>query len=411
MGTAASMIRNLTLGCSALLRRTPRTFSSRPPVTSFSEDEQALQEMTRAFCADMLTPIVRKMDEEQKMDPDLLKGCFDTGLMGIDIPEEYGGSGMGFTASIIAIEELAKVDAAVSVMVDIHNTLINTAMMRYGNAEQKEKYLPMFATNTLGSFALSEANAGSDAFALKTTAVKDGDDYIINGTKQWISNASEAGVFLIMANANPEAKHRGITCFVVDAGTPGLTAGKKEDKLGIRASSTCELVLQDLRVPASSILGEFGQGYKIAIESLNEGRIGIGAQMVGLAQGAYDYALKYIHDRKQFGQPVADFQGMQFQYADIATKIEMTRLLVYNGARMKEAGLPFVAEAAMAKLQGARVAQETASVAVEWLGGVGFTREYDAEKFYRDAKIGSIYEGTSNMQLATIAKVIQAEYR
>jgi len=297
------------------------------------------------------------------------------------------------------------------VMVDIHNTLINTAMMRFGTEEQKSRYLPLFASEALGSFALSEPGAGSDAFALKTTAVRDGDDYIINGTKCWISNAAEAGVFFVMANVDPEQGYKGITCFIVDAGTPGLTVGKKEDKLGIRASSTCELILMDLRVPASSILGEKGKGYRIAIESLNEGRIGIGAQMVGLAQGAYDYALKYIHQRKQFGRPVADFQGMQFQYADAATQIEAARLLVYNGARLKEAGLPFVEEAAMAKLFGARVAQDTASVAVEWLGGVGFTREYDAEKFYRDAKVGSIYEGTSNLQLATIAKGIQAKYQ
>ena len=332
--------------------------------------------------------------------------------MGVEIAEEHGGSASSFTAANLVIEELAKADPSVAVMVDIHNTIINNCFTMWGSAELQEEWLPRLATDTLGSFCLSEASSGSDAFALKTKAVRDaGGDYILDGEKMWISNSSEAGVFLVMANADPDAGYKGITCFVVPAGAPGLTVGPREDKLGIKASSTCPVRLEGVRVPASSVLGEVGKGYKYAIEILNEGRVGIGAQMVGLAQGALDRTLPYLHERKQFNTAVADFQGVQHQLAQCATELEGARLLVYNAARMKEAGLPIVKEAAMAKLYSSQVAERTASKCVELLGGVGFTKSFGVEKLYRDAKIGAIYEGTSNIQLNTIAKLVSAEYR
>merc|ERR1719221_809046 len=347
------------------------------------------------------------MDQAGVMDPEVVSALFEHGLMGIEAPAELGGVGLGFTAACLAVEEVAMVDPAVAVLMDIHNTLLITMMNRYATQEQKENYLTRLATDTVGSFCLSEPGAGSDAFALKTRAKRDGDDWIIEGNKCWISNAKEAGLFFVFANADPDKGHRGITTFVVERDNPGMTIGKKEDKLGIRASSTCELNFDGCRVPASAMVGELGQGYKIAIGLLNEGRIGIGAQMVGLARGAFHYALKYMVTRKQFGKSIADFQGMQFQFARAKMEIEAARVLVYNAARMKENGEPFVMEAAMAKLKASEVAQDVASQCIDWLGGVGFTKEFMAEKYYRDAKIGTIYEGTSIIQLATIAKLIR----
>jgi butyryl-CoA dehydrogenase len=350
------------------------------------------------------------MDAEGKLQPALLTEIFEQGFMGIEAPEELGGAGMGFMESCIVIEEIARVDPAVAAMMDIQNTLLVTLFKQYATQEQQKLYLPRLATDTVASFCLSEPSSGSDAFALKTTAKLDGDDYILNGNKCWISNAVEAGVFLVFANANPELKHRGITCFVVEKENKGFSLGKKEDKLGIRASSTCPIFFEDCRVPKSAVIGEVGSGYKIAIGLLNEGRIGIGAQMVGLASGAFDYAMEYMCQRKQFGTAIADFQGMQFQYARARMEIESARLHVYNAARLKESGKPFVMEAAMAKLKASEVAQDVSSQCIDWLGGVGFTKEYLAEKFYRDSKIGTIYEGTSNIQLQTIAKLLRSRY-
>mmetsp|Transcript_71240 Transcript_71240/g.133237 ORF Transcript_71240/g.133237 Transcript_71240/m.133237 type:complete len:437 (-) Transcript_71240:179-1489(-) len=392
------------------LHRTCTTSALRPPVTALSEEEEMLKDTVAKFAEDVLAPRVQQMDEEAKMPPEVVKSLFEQGLMGIEVPAELGGAGMSFTASCIAVEEVAKVDPAVAVLMDIQNTLLVTAFKDYGSKEQAEQYLPRLATDTVCSFCLSEPESGSDAFALKTKATKDGEGWILEGSKSWISNSIEAGLFVVFANVAPEKGHKGITAFIVEASNPGIKLGKKEDKLGIRASSTCEVILEDCRVGAEAVLGEVGMGYKMAIGLLNEGRIGIGAQMVGLAQGAFDYALRYMVSRKQFGTPVSDFQGMQFQYARARMEIEAARLLVYNAARLKESGLPFVQEAAMAKLKASEVAQETASQCIDWLGGVGFTKEFAAEKYYRDAKIGTIYEGTSNIQLATIAKLIRAQY-
>jgi len=383
---------------------------SRPALTTYSEDEQMLIDNVAAFGREVLAPKVMEMDATSKLDPEVLKQLFANGLMGIEIPAEYGGAGMTFTQSCLAIEEIAKVDPAVAVCVDIQNTLNNTIIRKYGSEELKKTWLPKLATDTLASFCLSEAGSGSDAFAMKTTATKKGDNYVINGTKMWISNSAEAGVFVVFANADPKKGYKGITAFVVPRDTKGLVIGKKEDKLGIRASSTCEVTFNDVEVPATNVLGSVGIGYKIAIESLNEGRIGIAAQMLGLAQGAFNNALPYIHQRKQFGQPLANFQGMQFQYADAATSIESARLLVLNAARLKDSGQPFMKQAAMAKLVASRVAEDVASNAIEWMGGNGFVRGF-AEKMLRDSKIGSIYEGTSNLQLQTIAKAIQKDFQ
>ena len=378
------------------------------PLTQLSEEERMFQSTVRKFARERIGPHVRAMDEAGVFRKEIIQECFDLGLMGIDIPEEYGGQGGYFFQSILAIEELAKVDPSAAVIVDVQNTLFNNALVRWATEEQKRKYFPRLAKDTVASYALSEAGSGSDAFALATRAVEDGDHYRITGRKLWITNAAEAGLFLVFANAHPEAGHRGISCFLVEREFAGFQVGKKEDKLGIRASSTCELILDDCRVPAGNLLGERGKGYKIAIETLNEGRIAIGAQMTGLAQGALDHAVAYAKQRQQFGKPIAEFQGVQFQLAQMATEVEAARLLVYNAARLRDSGRPYVTEAAMAKYFASQVAEDTASQAVEIFGGVGFTKDYPVEKLYRDAKIGRIYEGTTNMQKLTIAKQILA---
>jgi len=377
-----------------------------------TEDEAMMRDAAARFASDAVLPRVAAMDAASQMDPELIKQIFDAGFMGIEIDDEYGGSGSSFTAACLVIEELAKADPSVSVMVDIHNTIVNNTFSMWGSPELRAQWLPRLATDTLGAFALSEAASGSDAFALTTSATRTpGGDYALSGEKMWISNSQQAGVFLVMANAAPDKGYKGISCFVVPADAPGLSIGPPEDKLGIRASSTCPVRFDDVRVPASSVLGELGLGYRYAIEILNEGRVGIGAQMVGLAQGALDRTLPYLHERKQFGTRVADFQGVQHQLAQMATELEAARLLVYNAARMKEAGLPVVKEAAMAKLYSSQVAERVASRCIELLGGVGFTKSMGVEKLYRDAKIGAIYEGTSNIQLNTISKLVSATYR
>ena len=382
---------------------------SHRPLSLLSEEERLFFDTVSAFARERIAPRVAQMDREAKLDPEIIQGLFELGVMGIEIPGEHGGGEAGFFQAILAVEALALVDPSVSVLVDVQNTLVINALLRFGSEEQKRRYLPKLASSWIGSYALSEAASGSDAFALQTRATKQGKSYVLNGKKLWITNASESSFFIVFANADPSHGHRGITAFIVERGFPGFTIGKKEDKLGIRASSTCELVFEECVVPEENVLGPYGQGYKIAILTLNEGRIGIGAQMLGLAEGAFRYALDYMHERKQFGKAIADFQGMQFQYARVAMEIEAARLLVYDAARRKDAGLDFVKHAAMAKLFASEVAERTASLAVEFLGGVGFTRDYPIEKLYRDAKIGKIYEGTSNMQLQTIAKLLQAE--
>ncbi|KAK0643919.1 acyl-CoA dehydrogenase/oxidase [Cercophora newfieldiana] len=381
------------------------------PITHFSEVESAMAEAVRKFAGDVILPKVRDMDEAEKMDPTVVEQLFEQGLMGVEIPEEYGGAGMNFTAAIVGIEELARVDPSVSVMVDVHNTLVNTAVIKWGSQALKKKYLPKLATNTVGSFCLSEPVSGSDAFALKTKATETADGYVINGSKMWITNSMEAEFFIVFANVNPEQGHRGITAFIVDKGMKGFNIAKKEKKLGIKASSTCVLNFDDVLVPKENLLGEKGHGYKYAIGLLNEGRIGIAAQMTGLALGAWENAVKYVwNDRKQFGKLVGEFQGMQHQIAQSYTEIAAARALVYNAARKKEAGEDFVMDAAMAKLYASQVAGRVSGLAVEWMGGMGFVREGLAEKFWRDSKIGAIYEGTSNIQLNTIAKLLQKEY-
>jgi len=375
-------------------------------LTSLSEEERLFQSSVAKFARERLMPHAREMDEAGVFRKDLLREMFALGLMGIGIPETYGGQDGTFFQSVLAIEELAKADPSASVIVDVQNTLVNNAMERWGSEEQKRRWLPRLAADTVGAYALSEAGSGSDAFSLVTRAVEDGDHYRLTGRKLWITNSAEAGLFLVFATVNPEAGYKGITAFVVERDAPGLAIGKKEDKLGIRASSTCEVILEDCRVPKSSGLGEICKGYKIAIETLNEGRIGIGAQMTGLAQGALDHALAYAKQRKQFGKAIAEFQGVQFELAEMATDIEAARLLVYNAARLRDDGSPYLTEAAMAKLFASQIAERTASRAVEILGGVGFTKDYPVEKLYRDAKIGRIYEGTSNMQRLTIARQI-----
>jgi short-chain 2-methylacyl-CoA dehydrogenase len=374
------------------------------PLTHLSEEERMFQATVRKFARERIAPHVRAMDEAGVFRKDLLHEFFDLGLMAIDVPEEYGGQGGYFFQSILAIEELAKVDPSAAVIVDVQNTLFNNAIVRWASEEQKRKYLPRLGKDTVASYALSEAGSGSDAFALATRAIDAGDHYRLTGRKLWITNAAESGLFLLFANLNPEAGYKGITAFLIERDFPGFQVGKKEDKLGIRASSTCELILDDCRVPKANVIGEAGKGYKIAIETLNEGRIGIGAQMLGLAQGALDHALAYARERKQFGKPISEFQGVQFDLAEMAVDVEATRLMVYNAARLRDAGAPFVTEAAMCKFFASQVAEKVASRAVEVLGGVGFTKDYPVEKLYRDAKIGRIYEGTSNMQRVTIAK-------
>jgi alkylation response protein AidB-like acyl-CoA dehydrogenase len=376
------------------------------PLTSLTEDEILFRDNVRQFAEDRLRPLVREMDEKQTFDKNLIQQFFDLGLMGIEIPENYGGGAGTFFEAILAVEEISRVDPSAGVLVDVQNTLVNNALLRWGNEEQKRRYLPRMAQNTVGAYALSEAGSGSDAFAMQTHAELRGNEYIINGRKLWITNAKEAGIFILLANADPSAGYRGITAFIVEKGFPGLSIGKKEDKLGIRASSTCELVLEDLRVPKENVLGEPGKGYKIAIETLNEGRIGIGAQMLGLARGAWEAAAKYAQERKQFGKSISEFQAIQFQLAQMATDIEAARLMVYNTARMKDTRVSFVKEAAMTKLFSSQVAERVASLAVEIYGGDGFVKDYPVEKYFRDSKIGKIYEGTSNMQLQTIAKLV-----
>ena len=377
-----------------------------PPLTQLTEDEQLLKDAAADFATASIKPLVEEMDENAKLNPGLIKEFFEMGLMGIDIPEKYKGGGGTFMMSVVAIEQISRVDASAGVFMDVQNTLVNNAFVNYASEFLKEKYLPQLANEKVGAYCLSEAGSGSDAFALKCKAKEDGDSYILNGAKLWITNANEADIFLVIANANPEAGYKGITAFVVERGFEGFSVSKKENKLGIRASSTCEILLEDCRVPKENILGELGKGYKVAIETLNEGRIGIGAQMVGIAQGAFDAALGYIQERKQFGKTISEFQGVQFQLARMATDIETARLLVYNAARIKMAGQPFLKEAAMAKFYSSEVAERVASMAVDLYGGNGFVKEYPVEKFYRDAKIGKIYEGTTNMQLMTIAKLL-----
>jgi len=381
--------------------------SPTPPLTVLSEEEQIFQQTIRDFARKELGPRVAKMDQQGHYDPEIFPMLFDLGVMAIETPEEWDGAGGSFFLSVLAVEEISRVDAAVGVLVDVQNTLAANALLHFANKELQERMLRKMANGTVAAYALSEEAAGSDAFALQTRAVEDGDDFVLNGRKLWITNAGEAGIFLIMANANPEAGYRGITSFIVERDFEGFQVGKKEDKLGIRASSTCELILDDVRVPKANVVGEVGKGYKIAIETLNEGRIGIGAQMVGTAQGALDDALAYTAERQQFGKPIGEFQGVQFQLAEMATAVEASRLMVYNAARLKDAGEPFLTQAAMAKLFSSDAAERVTSTAVELLGGVGYTKEYPAEKRYRDAKIGKIYEGTSNMQLQTIARQVQ----
>jgi butyryl-CoA dehydrogenase/short/branched chain acyl-CoA dehydrogenase len=376
------------------------------PVTVLSEDEILFRDNIRRFADEKVRPLVREMDEKGVFDHALIEQFFQLGLMGIEIPEQYGGGAGTFFEAILAVEELSRVDASAGVIVDVQNTLVNNALLHWTTDEQKKRYLPKQATDTLGAYALSEAASGSDAFALQTRAELKGGDYVLNGRKLWITNGKEAGVFILFATLDPALGYKGITAFLVEKNFPGFSVGKKEDKLGIRASSTCELILEDCRVPKNNVLGEPGKGYKIAIETLNEGRIGIGAQMLGVARGAWEAAAQYSQERKQFGKPISEFQGIQFQLAQMATEIEAARLMVYNAARMKDAGLNFVKEAAMTKLYCSQVAERVTSLAVEIFGGYGFTKDYPVEKFFRDAKIGKIYEGTSNMQLQTIAKLV-----
>jgi alkylation response protein AidB-like acyl-CoA dehydrogenase len=379
------------------------------PLVSITEDEALFRDNVRQFAEEKIRPLVKEMDEKGVFDRELINQFFQLGLMGIEVPEQYGGSGGKFFEAILSVEELSRVDASAGVLVDVQNTLVNNALLRWGSAEQKQRYLPRMTSETVGSYALSEVGSGSDAFALQTRADLHGDDYFLNGRKLWITNAKEAGIFILFATVNPAAGYKGITAFIVEKNSPGFTVGKKEDKLGIRASSTCELILEDCHVPKENVLGEVGKGYKIAIETLNEGRIGIGAQMLGVARGAWEYAAKYAQERKQFGKSISEFQGIQFQIAQMATEIEAARLMVYNAARMKDAGMPFVKEAAMAKLFASQVAERVTSLAIEIYGGYGFTKDYPVEKYWRDAKIGKIYEGTSNMQLQTIAKLLMGK--
>ena len=377
-----------------------------PPLTQLSEDEQLLRNNVRAFAEAEIAPQVRSMDDQAVIPAALIDRLFELGVMAIEIPEALGGGGGYFFLSVITIEELSRVDPSVAVMVDVQNTLVVNALLKWGSSDVKQRFLPKLASDTVGAYALSEAGSGSDAFALTTRAVEDGDTYVLSGRKLWVTNAMEAGLFIVLANAAPEAGHHGITAFVIERDRPGLQVGKKEDKLGIRASSTCEVILDKCRVPKANILGEPGRGYRVAIQTLNEGRIGIGAQMVGLAQGALDHTLAYVRERTQFGKAIAEFQAVQFQLAQGQTELEMARLGVYNAARLRDAERPFLTESAMAKLFSSQVAERVTSLAIQLFGGVGYTKDYPVEKLYRDAKIGQIYEGTSNIQLQTIAKQI-----
>ncbi len=383
---------------------TTKADTAHPPLTQLSEDEALFRDSVYEFADREVRPLVREMDEHAKIPRELLGKLFDLGVMGIEIPEAFGGAGATFFHSVLAVEAFSRVDPAIGVLVDVQNTLVINALLRWGSDEIKRRYLPKLAANTIGAYALSEAGSGSDAFAMGTRAVADGDSFALTGRKLWITNGNEADLFLVFANANPDAGYRGITAFVVERGFDGFSVGKKEDKLGIRASSTCELLLESCRVPRANVLGEVGKGYKVAIETLNEGRIGIGAQMIGLAHGALDHAIRYTKERKQFGKSIAEFQAVQHQIARAATEIEAARLLVYNAARLRDAGQVFLTEAAMCKIYSSEMAERVASLAINLFGGYGFVKDYPVEKLYRDAKIGQIYEGTSNLQLQTIAK-------
>jgi alkylation response protein AidB-like acyl-CoA dehydrogenase len=376
------------------------------PLVALTEDETLFRDNIRQFAEEKIRPLSKEMDEKGVFDKELVREFFQLGLMSIEIPEQYGGGAGTFFEAILAVEELSRVDASAGVVVDVQNTLVNNALLRWGNEEQKKRYLPRMASEWVGAYALSEAGSGSDAFGLATKAELRGSEYVLNGRKLWITNGKEASLFIIFATLDPAAGYKGITAFLVEKGFAGFTVGKKEDKLGIRASSTCELILEDCRVPKANVLGEAGKGYKIAIETLNEGRIGIGAQMIGVSRGAWEYAVKYAQERKQFGRPISEFQAIQFQLAQMATEIEAARLMVYNSARMKDAGMNFVKEAAMTKLYASQVAERVTSLSIEIYGGYGFTKDYPVEKYWRDSKIGAIYEGTSNMQLQTIAKLV-----
>jgi alkylation response protein AidB-like acyl-CoA dehydrogenase len=387
----------------------PSPFTTIPSLHTLSPEESLIRESASRFAREKIAPLVSKMDEEETMDPTVLRGLFENGFMGIETPSDHGGSESSFMSAILTIEELAKIDPAISVVCDVQNTLVNTVFRNYGNETLQSKYLPRLAQDTVGCFCLSEVGSGSDAFALQTKAELKGDHYVLNGSKMWITNSKEADVFLVFATVDPSKGYKGITCFVVEKDW-GVEIGKKESKLGIRASSTCTLHFDGVKVPVDNVLGKVGEGYKIAIGILNEGRIGIAAQMLGLAEGVFDLTIPYLKERKQFGKAIAEFQGMQFQYAQLAMEIEAAKLLTYNAARLKEQGLPFIQQAAMAKLYASQVADRAASRCVEWLGGVGFTRDFPVEKFYRDCKIGAIYEGTSNIQLQTIAKFVGKQY-
>jgi short-chain 2-methylacyl-CoA dehydrogenase len=376
------------------------------PLTSLTDEESLFRQSVREFADQQVRPLAPEMDEKGKFAPELIQQFFDLGLMGIEVPEEYGGQGGSFFNAILAVEELSRVDASAGVIVDVQNTLVNNAIMRWGNEEQKKKYCARLSADTVGAYALSEAGSGSDAFALTTKGEDKGDHFVLNGRKLWITNGAEGGLFIVFANVAPDKGYRGITAFLIERDFPGFSVGKKENKLGIRASSTCELILEDCAVQKENVLGEIGKGYKIAIETLNEGRIGIGAQMVGVSQGALECGINYTKERQQFGKSIAAYQGVQFQIAQVATELEAARLMVYNCARLKDAGEDFVKQAAMTKLYTSQVAEHVTSQVVELYGGYGYTKDYPAEKYYRDAKIGKIYEGTSNMQLQTIAKLI-----
>jgi alkylation response protein AidB-like acyl-CoA dehydrogenase len=384
----------------------PLLHEAHPALTVLRDHERLFQETVRDFARAEIAPRSLAMDQAQAMDPALVRQLFELGLMGIEIPESHGGTGSDFFTSVLVVEELSKVDPAVGVLVDVQNTVVAKALLHWASDDQKARWLPRLAQDTVGAYALSEAGSGSDAFALSTRATPDGDGWRLNGRKLWITNGNEAGLFVVFATVSPDDGYRGITAFLVEKGAEGFAVGKKEDKLGIRASSTCELIFDDVRVGPDQVLGDVGKGYKVAIETLNEGRIGIGAQMVGLAQGALDHTVRYVQEREQFGRPIASFQGVQFELADMATEIEAARLLVYNAARLKDAGEPFLSQAAMAKLYSSEVAQRVASRCIDLFGGYGFTRDYPVEKLYRDAKVGTIYEGTSNMQKQTIAKIL-----
>jgi alkylation response protein AidB-like acyl-CoA dehydrogenase len=380
--------------------------SARPPLTQFSDEELMFRDAVMAFANEDVRPRVRAMEAAGKIDRELIDSCFELGLMGIQVPEVLGGAGGSLFMVAIAVEEISKVDPSAAIVVDVQNTLVNYPMLRYGSERQKALYMPRLTDGTIGAYALSESGSGSDAFALATRAEQRGDNWVLNGRKMWITMGAEAGIFIVFANANPETGYRGITAFIVERDFPGFSVGKKEDKLGIRASSTTELILDNVTVPSANVLGTVGEGYKIAIETLNEGRIGIGAQMIGVAQGALDAAIEYVKERHQFGKPVSGFQGVQFQLAQARAELEAARLMVYNAARLKDAGQDIALEGAMAKLISSQVAGRVTSLAVELFGGYGYTKDFPVEKFYRDAKIGTIYEGTSNMQLQTIAKHI-----